>query len=373
MSSMLRNATPYLAEALPFVNDEGVAGRLVVLKLQYEMVAGSDLRLKPQAEALVHEDRFDENYQVPDFLAHLQVPGQQWAPLLRPADVMAPQPATNVLLLGHVYAPKPKPEGVKQMEPWLGVGNTVFPMRVHGPRRWRSRWFLTRLLGLFLPRRFKIGRDGVMTRLPLLWQHAFGGFDAMRGRAPAQHWAFNPAGLGFHTDPQAATLRGLALPAIEDPRQPIRRWQDRRVPQLPGALNPLWAPRAALGGSRNAYWQATQAPARPADGTAQYHNTAHPALQFNPHLKGGEPIHAQGFSAQGAVLDFVLPSHVFELHSYHYGEFVRHELPLNTVLLEPDRQCLTLLYRTFIPQTQQGQALRRLVLGSADHPAVLQP
>ncbi|MDC8785306.1 DUF2169 family type VI secretion system accessory protein [Roseateles koreensis] len=371
MNSLLRNATPHLAEALPFVNDEGVAGQLLVLKLQYQIAPGGELQLLPQAESLAHEDRFDEDYQAPDFLAHLQAQGQNWAPLLRPADVMAPQPATNVLLLGHAYAPKA--DGVKQMEPWLGVGPAVFPMRVHGPRRWRSRWFLTRLFTLFIPRRFKQRQDGLVTRLPLLWQHAYGGFDAMRGRAAAQHWAYNPAGKGFHVDAKAATLAGLALPAIEDPRQPLARWQDRRLPQLPGALNPLWSPRAALGGSRDAQWRATQAPARPSDGTDMFHNTAHPALQFSPHLKGGEAIHAQGFSQDRRDLAFALPRHEFALHSYHYGGFARHDLPLNTVLLEPDRRRLTLLYRAFIPQKHQGQALRRLLLGSAEHPAEMRP
>ncbi|KQP48640.1 hypothetical protein ASF44_22340 [Pseudorhodoferax sp. Leaf274] len=325
------------------------------------------MRALETTEPLVYEDRFDEGFAatgLPDELA----------PLLRPADVMDPQPATNVMLPGHAQIPSSAADsGVKDFESWLGVGAAVFPMRVHRPRQWRSRWFVTRLLSLFLSRRFKAVGQGRVTRRPLAWQQAYGGADRFGGRADAQHWPFNPAGQGFHVDPRAATIQGLALPAIEDPRQRIKQWQDRRTPQIPGALNPLWAPRVDHGGTRDARWRATRAPARPRDGTAHFHNTAHPDLQFSPHLKGGEPVRAQGFTDDGQALFFELPDLAPQLHSYHYGEFAAHALPLNTVLIDADRRQVTLLFRAFVPDVHRGNALRSLMLGSRDHPVELKP
>ena len=360
--TLLRNATPWLAEAIPFVDDTGAEGRLVVVKVQYDALPDGTLRWRNETEPLVYEDRFDETFAADGFLEGM-------APLLRPADVMDPQPATNVLLFGHAQLPPRQREdgGVKQFEPWLGVGPAVFPMRVHGPRRWQSRWLLTRALTLFIPRRFKIVKQGRVSRAPLLWQLAYGGIDRFRGLASAQPWRFNPAGQGFHVEARAATVQALPLPAIEDPRHPIRRWQDRRLPQLPGAVNARWAPRAAHGGTRDAHWQATRAPAMPVDGTRLFHNTAHPDLQITPHLQGGEPVQAQGFTADGQPLAFDLPALKLSLHSYHYGAFCEHPLPLNTLLIDADARRVTLLYRAFVPELKDGNRLRRLALGSADH------
>ncbi len=362
--SLLRNATPYLAQALPFVDDDGAEGQLLVIKLQYRIGTQGELALLPETEPLVFEDRYDENFAAVGPLAGL-------APLLRPADVMAPQPSTNVLLQGHAHPPTAG--GGRPFEPWIGVGASVFPMRVHGPRRWRKRWLLTRLLTLFIPRRFKPRREGEAGRVALRWQHAYGGVDAFRGRAEAQVWPYNPAGQGFHAEPKAASVAGLALPLIEHPQESIRRWQDRRAPQLPGAINARWSPRAAAGGTRDARWQATRAPAMPDDGTAMFHNTAHPALQFTPHLQGGVALRAVGFLPGNAGLGFELPQHGFELHAYHYGEFHAAPVPLNTVLIDAEARRLTLLYRAFVPDLLHGNGLRRLALGATLHAPELRP
>ena len=363
-TGLLRNATPYLAEAWPFVDDEGAEGQLLVVKLQYRIGAQGELTPLSETEPLIFEDRYDDNFAA-------EGPLQGLAPLLRPADVMAPQPATNVLLQGHAHPPAANTK--RPFEPWLGVGASVFPMRVHAPRRWRKRWLLTRLLTLFVPRRFKIRREGLVGEVALSWQHAYGGIDKLRGRGTPQFWPYNPAGLGFHVEPKAASIAGLALPLIEHPLKRIRRWQDRRAPQLPGAINARWSPRAATGGTRDARWQATRAPAMPADGTALFHNTAHPALQFTPHLQGGVRVRAVGFLPDDAVLGFELPQHGFQLHAYHYGAFKSQPVPLNTVLINADASSLTLLYRAFVPELMHGNTLQRLALGSAEHAPELQP
>ncbi|CAN5378626.1 DUF2169 domain-containing protein [soil metagenome] len=357
--NLLNNATPWLADAIPFVDDSGRDGRLVVAKIQYAIDAAGQLHPVAVSDRLVYEDRFDD------------IDGDaSKAPLLRPADVMAPQPATNVLLLGHAYAPEA--EGVRRFEPWLGVAGAVFPLRVHGPRQWRQRSWPARLLTLFLRRRIKLVATGRVRSLPLSWRHAYGGIAALVGQPPVP-WQLNPAGAGYHQDGRARAVDGVALPAIEDPREPIRHWHDRRVPHLPGAVSPQWAPRVAHGGTRDAAWQALRAPAMPADGSARYHNTAHPGLQFTPHLIGGEPFHAEGFCRSGEALVFHLPAHSLTAHSHHYGSFEPHRMPLNTVILEPDARKLTLLYRCFVPLMAGGFELRRIALGSDAHPALLRP
>lgn len=357
--NLLKNATPWLAEAIPFVDDGGRDGRLVVAKIQYAIGAAGRLDPLAAGEPLVHEDRFDDS-----------VGDAAQAPLLRPADVMAPQPATNVLLLGHAYAPGA--EGVWRFEPWIGVAGAVFPLRVHGPRQWRQRSWLARLLTLFLRQRIKMVKTGRVLTLPLSWQHAYGGMATLVGQPPVP-WRLNPAGAGYHQDGRARTVDRVALPAIEDPREPIRRWQDRRVPHLPCAVSPHWAPRLAHGGTRDAQWQALRAPAMPADGSPRHHNTAHPGLQFAPHLIGGEPVDADGFCRNGEAIAFDLPTHTLTAHSHHYGGFTPHRMPLNTVILEPDARQLTLLYRCFVPLMAGGFELRRIALGSDAHPASLRP
>jgi hypothetical protein len=56
--------------------------------------------------------------------------------------------------------------------------------------------------------------------------HAFGG--KIRGEYGELAWPANPAGKGYCLS--EATAPGTALPNIEDPRAPIRRWDDRPDP-----------------------------------------------------------------------------------------------------------------------------------------------
>ena len=84
-----------------------------------------------------------------------------------------------------------------------------------------------------------------------------------------------------------------------------------------------------------------------------------------------EPIRADGFRLDGKAISFDLPVHRIQAHAYHYGSFASHEMPLNGLILEPDENRLTLLYRCFIAGLFDGFELRRIALGCADHPADL--
>ncbi|MEF7612878.1 DUF2169 domain-containing protein [Aquincola sp. MAHUQ-54] len=346
---LLDNRTPWRAQALPFFDDDAREGRLVVVKLQYRLAAGRPLEAM-EADPLRHDDEAEGDGGGDGGAG----PG---APLRRPADVMAPQSATNVIVLGSVEAAGGE---VAAFEPWIGIGATVFPLRVHGPREWRARGWATRLASLFIARRFKCVRTGRVRRLALSWRHAYGGAG----------WPGNPAGTGHPAGPAKADLHGLALPRIDDPRAPLRRWDEApAAPHLPGAVHPRWLPRRALGGTQDGQWQATRAPALPADARPGWHDTAHPALQFRPRLQGGEPVRLEGFAQLLPAVDFVLPHHRFTAHGWRPGSLASCPVPLDTVLIEADRQQLTLLYRAFVPRWTQGLELRRLVLDDAASPA----
>nr|WP_246356793.1 DUF2169 domain-containing protein [Pyxidicoccus fallax] len=287
---------------------------LAIVKCTYALGAGG--RLTP-AEAQIPVQAAD------DFHGKPGESSVRWE-----SDLALYKPATDVVLLGHAYAPG-RPEAEVHVS--LRVGPVHRVLAVFGDRHWR--WGL----GMSSPKPF--------TKMPLTYERAFGGTD--RSAADPRHHemeARNPVGRGFRARHTGQAAGDILLPNIEDPRNLLRSPRDRPEPAGLGFIARGWQPRAALAGTYDEAWRKDRAPLLPQDFDERHHNAAPQPLRASPHLVGNEPVELAHLSPRG-TLRFGLPGTRPRVQ-VSIGR-TRHELSvlLDTVVLLPDEDQVVLVWR----------------------------
>ena len=86
----------------------------------------------------------------------------------------------------------------------------------------------------------------------------------------------------------------------------------------------------------------------PDDFDSRFFNCAHPDLTFDRYLQGGESIKVRNACATGD-LDFLLPHCIFTNKIRISNRLEEPPLNLETVLVEPDEQRLSLVWKASIP------------------------
>lgn len=241
------------------------------------------------------------------------------------------KPATDVVLVGHAYPPRP---GARRADVSLSVGRLTVAARVHGDRRWSL------LLGFA-----RITPPEPFEKIPLVWERAFGGIQPTKDREGVEGAEpRNPVGTGYVKKKRRSFVDGLRLPNIEDPRRPIRRLGQKPPPVGFGFAGRSWFPRRRYLGTYDADWQANRMPLLPKDFDERAWCGAPPALQAAPHLVGGEPVRAVGVSPRGP-LAFALPSARPAMEAHFEGRWTPLVPVLDTVVIEPDRDRVLLTWR----------------------------
>src|SRR5690606_18923820 len=127
---------------------------------------------------------------------------------------------------GHARERHERP--VPTMEGGFAVASFVCGLAVYGPRFWRE--------GVF---RLEPSEPVPFLECPLTLEHAYGGKQLWDGiEVP---YTANPQGKGYYLDEGAA--RYQPLPNLEDPRAPIRKWNDQPVPVGVGLCPRSFGPR----------------------------------------------------------------------------------------------------------------------------------
>ncbi len=337
------NRTPY-AFALSFLADED--GRaLLVPMLQGTFALGADRLLRPLEEQ-----------------PEVNLEGACWGPPDTSSIKLEPQvafikPGTDVVLIGHAYAPE---SGTVQMKVGLRAGPLSKLVHVFGDRRLLSGTRITP------PEAFD--------RIPLRYEYAFGGWDR-RHSDPEQHSCEprNPVGRGY----RSATLpvdEEVLLPNIEDPAAPFRAYGERPPPAGFGFIAPHWQPRASLAGTYDEAWMKSRMPLLPADFDRRFFNAASPGLIAQGYLRGDEPVTVVGTTAEGR-LDFNLPGvgtplcHL-ELRGLRHGTL---GMPLDTVIIDTDARTVTMVWRACLALRNGPHDVRAAVFHFAGQPVHLPP
>jgi len=266
------------------------------------------------------------------------------------SDVAPEKPLVDVLIEGAAYATpnRSAAEVVVQVE----IGDLRKQLVVSGDRRWRHGPFG---LTLSAPQPF--------TRMPLVYERAFGGFD-QRDSNPARHTcdSRNPIGVGFNGARSQDPTIETEAPNIEYPSERVRSISDRPAPAGLGVVGRGWQPRIRFAGTYDEQWVQQRWPLLPEDFDARHYQAA-PADQQMSRLKGGETVTLVNLTPDG-LWRFTLP--VLNVPVRRYFDDRQEQLlslRFDTIFIEPDLRRVTLTSRVTTRTVRNQGAFREIVLG----------
>jgi hypothetical protein len=246
----LKNPTGLAAAIFLSPDPDGVDTLYAVVKGTFALAPGLDGAEPPLAPE-----------QVPVALAP-EYGGDPLASSLRvPSDVSLVKPATDVLLVGHAYAPHGRATTCVDVS--LAAGSLRKTVRVVGDRVW-----LRSGLGPVA------SEPAPFTAMPLVWERAFGGTDVVGGVPHAE--ARNPVGAGYREPDGTRPLDLLPLPNLEDPASPVTSPALGPTPACFAPISEHWAPRRHHAGTYDEAWQRQRAPYLPADFDPRFFQLAPP-------------------------------------------------------------------------------------------------
>jgi hypothetical protein len=247
-----------------------------------------------------------------------------------PADIGLVKPGTDVLLIGHAYAPGGWPAYYVDVS--LQVGPLFKLVRVFGDRLWEASAAGTAATA---PQPFEV--------MPLLWERAYGG--AGQGATGPVSDVRNPVGRGFHAPDSPYPVDGMPLPNLEDPAQPIGSWKHAPQPACFAPISPHWEPRRSFAGSYDEAWQQQRSPYLPRDFDARFFHLAPPGLTHSPgYLQGNEHVDIRGATPAGE-LRFQLPAVHLNVTYTVAGKAQEEPANLDTIIIEPDAARFVLVWR----------------------------
>ena len=312
-----KNATPFVGTIFLLPDPEGIDTVFTVVKGTFALNNGSVAVAEEQVPVALEEKYHGE-------------PGS--SSISVPSDVGLAKPRTDVLLIGHAHAPGGR--ATTQVDVSLSIGEARKTLRVVGDRIWCDG-----------PAGAEMSPPKPFTRIPLVWERAYGGSD--RNRKGRLEDARNPVGTGYRVSDSERPLDGLCLPNLEDPAAMIASWKDRPAPVCLAPVAPHWEPRRSYAGTYDERWQNVRAPFLPSDFDPRFLQLAPPGLVAPHYLRGGELVEVRGATPSG-VLRFQIPAAVVQATYLLDGTPQTRPANLDTVLIEPDCLRVVLVWRAVL-------------------------
>lgn len=317
----LTNHTPYAAERNWTRDKTGVHHWVVAVKATFDIDRSGQLSLADVQEppALAPEYRGD--------------PGN--SSLLTESDLLYVKPRTDVLLCACAHAPKGR--AVATVPVSLRVADLEKTLLVHG-----TRVYYRGAVGMTTsaPRPFVTS--------PIEWESAFGGTDTTHPDARKHRIDLrNPVGRGVAAEP--VRLENQMAHTIEYPTgNPAKIG-----PAGFGPVASFWSPRLERAGTYDERWERSKKPLLPDDYDDRFANAAPEDQQPAKPLRGGEPVTLVNMTPEG-TLRFELPKIFLAFSSKIRGRVEEHRARLATVLIEPERMKLVMVWQStlMVPQKQ---------------------
>jgi hypothetical protein len=317
----VKNRTPFHVAVFPYQTADGRDFAAAVVKATFTVGAGSEPDVALEQQPIRHAAE------------HRGEPGK--SSLVHESDMWPPKGQSDVVLVGHARSPS----AVTSLDVALRVGTLAKTVRVFGDRVFETR---AGIVG--------VGPAAPFTSMPLTYERAFGGADLSAVDADDRSYEErNPVGVGFVGLKSKKALDGEPLPNLEDPRLLLQRPGDRPPPACFGFIAPHWWPRALLSGTYDDGWRSERAPLLPLDFDPRFYQAAHPELQSPGHLVGGEAVEVSGVERSGKAWAFALPRRTVTVTTTIKRRDATQAANLDTVVLEPDDDRVTLTWRASIP------------------------
>jgi hypothetical protein len=272
--SEISNATPFTVTTLRWPDVDSRPKLTVIVKATF--VLADDPRPTPKQLPIFNND----------IMTDAKPPSVRFE-----SDLVPFKPCTDVVLVGHAYAPEGKP--VTELVAGLRVGQLRYGVAVIGDRQWQIQLLDKPTMSHTQPFR----------SMDLVYERAFGGFDKPAG----MYCKENHVGTGFIGKRTAERVEGLRLPNLEDPRNRINAWNVRPRPAGFGFYGRGWAPRLAYAGTYNETYMKERHPLLPADFSFRFFNGAHPDLQVGGYLRGDEDVDLLNVCPDASRVHFRLP------------------------------------------------------------------
>ncbi|HKO51802.1 MAG TPA: DUF2169 domain-containing protein [Polyangiaceae bacterium] len=262
------------------------------------------------------------------------------------SDLVPFKPRTDVVLVGHAYAPRGIPAKVVSVE--IEVGALRKRLRVFGERAWSFPFDQA---------------DGIpyiagateFAKMPLTWDRAFGGIDKtapiVGQRKP---WCErNYLGMGFCGARKVASIDRTPLPNIEDPDDLIRSWDSYPRPAGCGFFPRNSRPRSDWWGTYDEKWQAQRKPELPLDFRFDAYNGADFSMQLAPYLGGNERVRLANVAAGRESLLFTLPCLLPQVTAAT-EKGLREIVNLDSLVILPDSDAFYVAWRAIVPVEAEG-------------------
>jgi hypothetical protein len=334
----LINATRMVAGYTMGIESSGRELLVVVIKGTFQLprTAAEPLRLADEQLPLVMADTFTAE---PGFSAPLYE-----------VDFAPRKQRCDVLLVGSAHAPGGRPE--KRVQVALRVGSLTKGFTVVGDRQWRAG-----LSGV------SAGDPEPFTTMRISYDCAFGGVDN-RHEDPAKHAAYmgNPVGRGFHKHLRSDWVDGAPLPNTEEVSRPVAAPDADYRPMSFGPIGRGWEPRYRHAGTYDQHWLDHVFPFLPADFEERYYQAAPPDQQLALPV-GGQEVTLLNLTPDGRR-SFVLPDFEAAVHIFpKKGEREDLKATLDTIVLEPDQERLTLTWRVARPLKRSMFEIAQVLVG----------
>ncbi len=307
------NETPYAAERSWARDKSGVHLWLVAVQATFDIARDGPLNLS------------DEQPPPPILPEHRGDPAT--TSLRSDSDLLAPKPATDILLDACAHAPGGRPASSVLVT--LRVGGEIDKtLTVHGPRVYR---------GSGSPPSVSSSQPFVLQ--PIVYEAAFGGAD-LSDPDPRRHRMDprNPVGLGV-----AADTRRLA----NQPAHTIE-YPDGSTSRGPAGYGPIersWSPRRELAGTYDAKWSSTKRPLLPDDYDDRFALSSPPDQRVAAPLRGGETVQLVNMTPE-STLRFELPKIAVRFTTRFGTREEEHAGSLSTVFIQPEKMRLTMTWQT---------------------------
>ena len=321
---------------------EGASFLSVIIKGTFTIPTGGGVA-RPAAE------------QLPIFTADEPYDPEQPGGVLKfESDLVPFKPRTDVVLVGHAYAPHGRAAKVVDVE--IEVGAIRKKLRVFGDRAWsfpsEQQDAIPYIVG---PADF--------VKMPLTYDRAFGGIDKAAGivgnRKP---WCErNYLGKGFCGARTVASINGTPLPNIEDPDDLIRTWDSNPRPAGCGFFPRNSRPRVEWYGTYDERWKAERKPELPLDFRFDAYNGADLTMQGAPFLVGNERVRLTNVATSGMQLDFSLPRIVPQVTAAQHNASREAAANLDTLVISPDLGAFCVVWRaTLAVESEQAVEFREI-------------
>jgi hypothetical protein len=327
---LVDNRTPFAADRAWVRDRDGAEVWLVAVKATFDIGPDGALSLSDDQPPVLRLPAFHGE------------PGK--SSIRHEADLVLCKRTTDVLVVGHAYAPHGR--AVTDLDVGFRVGPVQKILKVFGDRSW----------GALGP-----GAAEPFVKMPLVYERAFGGVDTNSDQ-PERDWDWrNPVGCGFAV--QKAHLRDVPVPNVEFPDQLVRAWDDRPAPAGFGAIASHWQPRASYAGTYDERWMKDRQPLLPDDFDERFYQCAPKDQQAPAFLVGGEPVACFNLSPVGD-LRFMLPRlHLgFDTRFFDGSREIHKLRKLHTVILEPDFPRVSLVWHSALPCHFKVQKLERTIV-----------